>query len=89
MTNDKWCRLGKVANEEGSTIIYMLCGSDITVESRKRHIPHADRSGTWDFTSYFVLKNGESVCEKYSLADAKQCAEEMAAKGDNDSAGRT
>lgn len=65
------------AMEEGSTITY-TCDEipGIKIESRKRHIPHANREGTWDYTSYFVIK-GEKVKEKQSLADAKSLAERM------------
>lgn len=70
-----WTKTSKVVSSEGTTITYSLDGTDYTVESRKRKIPHANRSGTWDHTSYFVLKDGEEVIEKYSLADAKKYVE--------------
>jgi len=71
-----WTKTSKTVSSEGTTITYELSGTPYTVESRKRHIPHAGvRSGTWDHTSYFVLKDGEEVIEKYSLADAKAFAE--------------
>ena len=71
-----WIKTGKAVSPEGTTITYTLSGTPYTVESRKRHIPHAGvRPGTWDHTSYFVLKDGEEVIEKYSLADAKAFAE--------------
>lgn len=44
------------------------------IESRKRHIPHANRQGTWDYTSYFVLRDGVELVEKHSLKDAKEYA---------------
>lgn len=71
----KWSKTGKTVSSEGTTITYTLDDTGYTVESRKRKIPHANRSGTWDHTSYFVLKDGEEVIEKYSLADAKKYAE--------------
>lgn len=70
----KWTKTGKRVGPDGTTIIYSLSGTDITVESRKRHIPHSGRSGTWGHTSYFVLKDGKEITEKYSLADAKEYA---------------
>lgn len=71
-----WIKTGRTVSTEGTTVTYELSGTPYTVESRKRHIPHAGvRSGTWDHTSYFVLNNGEEVIEKYSLADAKAFAE--------------
>lgn len=74
----KWVNMGKTINEEGTTITYEAADYPITIESRKRHIPHAGgRSGTWDHTSYFVLYLGEEVVEKNSLRDAKEYAEKM------------
>lgn len=71
-----WIKTGKAVSNEGTTITYSLSGTDYTIESRKRHIPHAGgRSGTWDHTTYFVLDDVEEVIEKYSLADAKAFAE--------------
>lgn len=69
---DKWVRTKKRVNSEGTTITYENPESIYTIESRKRHIPHANRSGTWDHTSYFVLRDGEEIIEKFSLRDAKE-----------------
>lgn len=77
----KWVNMGKTINEDGTTITYEAADYPITIESRKRHIPHANRSGTWDHTSYFVLYLGEEVVEKYSLKDAKEYAEKMLQEG--------
>ena len=71
----KWEKVGKTVNTEGTTICYKAVGTGITIESRKRHIPHASGSGTWDHTTYWVLENGVEVKERYSLADAKEYAE--------------
>lgn len=73
----KWSRIGKTVNAEGTTNIYRLEGTPYTIESRKRHIPHANRSGTWDHTSYFVMKDGTELVEKYTLGDARRYAEGM------------
>lgn len=54
-----WIKAGKTADRNGTTVIYQLAGTGITVESRRRHIPHANGSGTWDHTSYFVVRGGE------------------------------
>jgi len=45
------------------------------IESRRRHIPHADGVGTWDHTTYFVIQNGTELVEKQTLRDAKEYAE--------------
>lgn len=73
-----WKKIGKTVNEEGTTIIYEASGTVYTIESRKRHIPHAGgRSGTWDHTTYHILKDGVEVGKQYSLTDAKYLAETM------------
>ena len=74
----KWIKVGKrVSVGLGTTITYKLEGTPYTVESRKRPIPHANRSGTWDHTSYFVLKDGAEVAEKSTLGYAKEYAEAL------------
>lgn len=75
-----WIKTGRTVNSEGTTITYSGVGANITIESRKRHIPHANRAGTWDHTSYFVLKDGKEVAEKWSLRDAKIFAETLEEK---------
>jgi hypothetical protein len=72
----RWKRAGKTVSKEGTTIIYEGVGTDLIIESRRRHIPHAGgRPGTWDCTTYFVLKGGAEIIEKFSLTDAKKYAE--------------
>ena len=72
----KWVRFGKTVNAEGTTIAYIGENTRYSIESRKRHIPHAGgRAGTWEHTTYFVLKDGQELIEKYSLRDAKEYVE--------------
>ena len=73
----KWEKIGKSVNEEGTTITYQAAGTGLTIESRKRHIPNANRAGTWDHTSFFVLVDGKEVKEKLSLKYAKDFAEQL------------
>ena len=81
----KWKKIGKTTTPECETIIYQpeispVLNSElaITIESRKKHIPHAGgKTGTWDHTTYFVLRKGKEVIEKYSLKDAKEEAERI------------
>lgn len=78
----QWLKSNRYVSDEGTTIVY-TCWLDcedtgITIESRKRHIPHANRGGTWDHTSYFVLQDGEKLIEKQSLTEAKRYAEARA-----------
>lgn len=75
-----WKRTGRIVSREGTTIIYHAVGKGIEIESRKRHIPHANGVGTWDHTTYWVKLDGKDIIEKYSLADAKEYAEQMEAK---------
>ncbi len=70
-----WTKISRTVNTEGTTITYAGLGTDYTIESRKRHIPHANGVGTWDHTSYFVLLAGRDLAEKMSLSDAKEFAE--------------
>ncbi len=74
----KWIKTGtKIVAGQGTTIIYQLLGTPYTVESRKRPIPHANRSGSWDHTSYFVLKDGTELIEKHTLRAAREYAEAL------------
>lgn len=70
-----WAKTGRVISQDGTTIIYTnLQEIGLTIESRKRHIPHANGSGTWDHTSYWVLRDGEELKECYTLKAAKEWA---------------
>ncbi len=73
----RWVKTGREVSSEGSTTYYEGVGTPYGIESRKRHIPHANRSGTWDHTSYFVMKDGEEIKERYTLKEAKTYAEEL------------
>lgn len=71
----KWEKISRTVSSEGTTITYWLRDTGITVESRKRQIPHTNRGGFWWHTTYFVLDDGVEIYEKQSLADAKRLAE--------------
>jgi len=73
-----WEKIGTTINREGTTITYGTKehGRTILVQSRKRHIPHANGSGTWDHTTYFVIFKGKEVKELWRLGEAKKWAEE-------------
>lgn len=74
----EWEKIDRNVNDEGTTITYRAKEDRrFIVQSRKRHIPHANGVGTWDHTSYFVIVNGKEVAEKNSLKDAKEYAEEF------------
>ena len=73
-----WTKVSRTENDEGVTIVYSGGDTGITIESRKRHIPHAGgRSGTWDHTTFTVLYMGVEIATKYSLADAKLYVDEL------------
>jgi hypothetical protein len=78
-----WKKTGKIVSAEGTTVEYRPAKAriNISVESRKRHIPHANGSGTWDHTSYFVILDGADVKEKWTLKDAKEYAEGLIHEG--------
>lgn len=76
----KWKKTGRTVNAEGTDIIYEPVGAEksrITIESRKRHIPHANRGGTWDHTTYHVIQGGNELVTRYSLKDAKEYADNL------------
>lgn len=79
-TLSTWKRTGIVRDDEGTTVTYSLPGNSCSIESRKRHIPHANGVGTWDHTSFFVLRDGVEVTEKQTLKEAKTYAESLGAK---------
>lgn len=69
-----WYKFGSTVADEGSTsstITYKAEGSGLYVESRRRHIPHANGVGCWDITVYKVMAHGHEVKEFRRLMDAK------------------
>lgn len=74
-----WAKTGRTVGPEGTTVTYTdLRETGLTIESRKRHIPHANGSGTWDHTTYWVLRDGEELAEHWTLAGAKVWADRYA-----------
>lgn len=73
-----WEKIGKTVTEEGTTITYRSQDPMVTVESRKRRLPHANgKGGVWEHTTFFVCVGGVPVKELWTLADAKAYAEQM------------
>lgn len=71
-----WEKLSKSVRNDGTTITYGAKDSPFIIQSRKRHIPHANgRSGTWDHTTYVVMCRGFDVKTFYALKDAKEWVE--------------
>ena len=81
MKEINWIKTGRVITREGTTIIYYGEGTPYDIESRKRHIPHANGSGTWDHTSYVVLQGEKELVEKQTLRDAKEWVQKAMEKG--------
>lgn len=70
-----WKKTGKTVNAEGTTITYRAEETRIVIESRLRHIPHANGIGTWDHTVYVVIdEDGYERKVLNRLADAKEFA---------------
>lgn len=79
----RWEKTGYKTGSEGTTVYYAAYDTRITIESRKRHIPHSAaswKSGTWERTTFFVLEDGRELAEKMSLKDAKEYAETLCMK---------
>lgn len=74
-----WKKVGKTETESGTIITYESELPGIKIESRLRHIPHANGVGTWEHTSYFVVTDDGTAKERWTLKDAKKMAEEIAA----------
>ena len=72
-----WVRTGKYVDESGTTTYYKGVDTPFTIQSRKRHIPHANGVGYWDHTTYWVVKDGVGIKERYSIGDAKEYAEQL------------
>lgn len=75
MEEVNWKKTGKTVNAEGTTITYRAEETRIVIESRLRHIPHANGIGTWDHTVYVVIdEDGYERKVLNRLADAKEFA---------------
>ena len=74
----KWEKIDRTVNSEGTTITYQAAGTNrqLLIQSRLRHIPHANGIGTWDHTTYHVIANGQEASKYWqTLKDAKEEAE--------------
>ncbi len=74
----KWTKTGRWVGSNGeSTTFYESDDRRFGIESRKRAIPHANRSGYWMHTSYWLIPADGEPKEYWSLTDAKKAAEGM------------
>lgn len=79
----EWRKTGKVVDASGTTITYEAEGCNWIIESRKRHIEHANGVGYWDHTTYAIVLPGDPpflVYECNRLADAKEFVEKSIVK---------
>ena len=63
-----------------STVVWTADGCDCTIESRKRLIPHANRSGGWLYTTYFLKRPDGTEKEYFRMSEAKEEAERVNTK---------
>ncbi len=81
-----WKKIDRTVNSEGSTITYAAegTGRQLLIQSRLRHIPHANGIGTWDHTTYHVIARGQEAPKYWhALKDAKEDAEQIWQEADN------
>jgi len=72
----KWEKAVHTIHSDGSAELrYIADGTDCKIESRKRAIPHANRSGYWWHTTYFVIRPDGTEKEYWTLKSAKEAAE--------------
>lgn len=72
----KWDKVATTIKGNGEkTILYKSAGSRCMIESRREAIPHANRSGVWFRTKYFLIRPDGTEKEFYKLTDAKAAAE--------------
>lgn len=74
-----WITTAKTVKADGTTVNKYTAKENprITIESRKRPIPHTSGSGFWMHTSFFVLVDGTEIKERFTLRDAKAFAEKL------------
>lgn len=73
-----WEKTGREIGENGeSTTYYRSNDGRFRIESRKKAIPHSNRSGFWWHTTYFLIGADGTEKEYYQLRDAKKAAEGM------------
>lgn len=73
-----WKKSGKIIRHDATVICYECADVPYIIESRKKQISHANGyPGTWEHTSYFVVRDGEDVREFQTLKDAKDYVEDL------------
>lgn len=73
-----WGKVSVRQTREQRIIRYAAEDSRFEIESRRRKVPHANDSGYWYHTTYFLIDTATGFeREFWKLADAKQAAEDM------------
>ena len=68
-----WQKSGKIIRHDVTVIFYECADVPYTIESRRKQIQHANGyPGTWEHTSYFVVKDGKDIKEFQTLKDASE-----------------
>lgn len=76
MSKITWTKTGREVRPHCTITHYTSDGIRWAIESRKRDIPHANGSGYWQHTTYFLIDRAYGVeKEYYRLSDAKEAAE--------------
>ena len=71
-----WVKTGTTIKANGEkTIRYESFRNPNAIESRREAIPHANRSGVWFRTTYFLILPDGSEKEYLTLKAAKEAAE--------------
>lgn len=75
----KWTKTGRIVYMQGDVAVTNIYDADggWTIEARKTRIPHSNRSGYWERTFFWVLKDGKEIKMLYALADAKSYVEQL------------
>jgi len=72
-----WVKTGTTIKANGEkTIRYESFRNTNAIESRREAIPHANRSGVWFRTTYFLIRPDGTEKEYFTLKAAKEAAEE-------------
>lgn len=72
----RWEKIDRTVSPHiGTVITYRGVGTGLIIQSRKRPIKNANGVGTWDYTSYFVMCEGQDIKECWRLSEAKEYAE--------------
>lgn len=73
----KWEKTDVSHHADGTHVItYRAEGCEKILQSRKRPIPHANREGSWLYTSYYLIDPQSGTEKEYhSLRNAKLAAE--------------